>query len=166
MKIALPLILLNNMPWFWLGIAILMTILEGMTMGLTTIWLALAALVSMVLAFFIPSVTAQITIFLVLSIVLFIFTRPVALKKMKHGKIKTNSDRLIGMTGLVTETVSTDEPGQVKVGGQIWTARPAKPDDILEKGQSCVIKDIVGVTVLIASESTETSTNDTSTESE
>ena len=158
MKIALPLLLLNNMPWFWLGIAILMTILEGMTLGLTTIWLAIAALVSMVLAFFIPSVTVQIVIFLVLSIVLFIFTRPVALKKMKHGNVKTNSDRLIGMTGLVTETVSTDNPGQVKVGGQIWTARPEQPDLIFEKGQSCVIMNIVGVTVLLAP--------DTSSESE
>ena len=118
-------------------------------MGLTTIWLAIAALVSMVLAFFIPSITAQITIFLVLSILLFIFTRPLALKKMKHGTQRTNSDRLVGMKGLVLKTVTTDEPGQVKAGGQIWTARPAGPELTLEKGASCRIEGIEGVTLLV-----------------
>lgn len=152
MKIVLPLEILNNMPWIWLGIAILMTIIEGMTMGLTTIWLAIAALVSMILAFFLPSITVQITVFLLLSIVLFIFTRPVAVKKMKLGKVKTNSDRLIGMTGIVMETVSTDNPGQVKVGGQIWTARPDHSDMILQKGENCQIVRIQGVTVIVSQE--------------
>ncbi len=155
MEIALPLEILNNMPWFWLGVAVLMTIIEGMTMGLTTIWLAIAALASMVLAFIIPSVTAQITVFLILSIILFLFTRPVAIKKMKLGKEKTNSDRLIGMSALVTENVSTDEPGQVKVGGQIWTARPEPANLILEKGTACRILSIQGVTLLVAPESAE-----------
>ena len=156
MEIALPLEILNNMPWFWLGIAVLMTVIEGMTMGLTTIWLAIAALVSMILAFLIPSVTAQITVFLIISIVLFIFTRPVAIKKMKLGKEKTNSDRLIGMSGLVTEDVSTDKPGQVKVGGQVWTARPEPVDLVLEKGSACRIMSIQGVTLLVSLEESDT----------
>ncbi len=149
MNTALPLYVLNNMPWIWLGIAVLMTIIEGLTMGLTTIWLAIAALVSMILAFFIPSVTAQIIVFLILSIGLFIFTRPVAVKRMKLGKEKTNSDRLVGMKGQVTAPISFENPGQVKVRGQIWTARPENPEAELETGSECLIKKIEGVTLLV-----------------
>ena len=127
-----------------------MTIVEGLTMGLTTIWLAIAALVSMILAFFIPSVTAQITVFLILSITLFVFTRPLAVKKMKLGKEKTNSDRLVGMKGQVTVPVSPDDPGQVKVNGQIWTARMDQTSQTLGKGEYCIINRIEGVTLYIS----------------
>jgi len=149
MDIILPLGILNNMPWVWLGVAVLMTIIEGLTMGLTTIWLAIAALVSMILAFFIPSFTVQIIIFLILSITLFVFTRPIAVKKMKLGKVKTNSDRLIGMKGVVKIPVSSDSPGQVTVAGQIWTARPENADLLFPEGDHVQVVRIEGVTLII-----------------
>ena len=155
METALALTLFNNMPWVWLGVAVLMTVIEGLTLGLTTIWLAIAALVTMVFAFMIPSITVQIIVFLLLSILLFIFTRPIAVKKMKLGKEKTNSDRFVGMTAVVTKPVTTDNPGQVKVGGQIWTARPEVPDETFEKGITCRIAGIQGVTLLITHETEE-----------
>ncbi|MDC7239370.1 MAG: NfeD family protein [Spirochaetales bacterium] len=150
MEFALPLEMLNNMPWIWLGLAILMTIVEGLTMGLTTVWLALAALVCMILSFFIPSLTLQITIFLVLSIGMLLFTRPFALKKMKMGKVKTNSDRLVGMKGIVQIAVSQDNPGQVKVGGQIWTARPEDKDHSYQADEQVQVIRIEGVTIIVA----------------
>jgi len=149
MEIILPLEILNNMPWVWLGIAVIMTIIEGLTMGLTTIWLAIAALVSMILAFIIPSFTIQVIIFLILSIVLFVFTRPVAVNKLKLGKVKTNSDRLVGMTGVVKIPVSMDSPGQVTVGGQIWTSRPEDADLSFQEGEHIQVVRIEGVTLII-----------------
>ena len=153
MDIILPLGFLNNMPWVWLGIAVLMTIIEGLTLGLTTIWLAIAALVSMILAFFISSVTVQIIIFLVLSILLFVFTRPVAVKKMKLGKVKTNSDRLVGMKGIVKIPVTTDSPGQVTVSRQIWTARPENAEMTFEAGEQIQVVRIEGVTLIVGAPS-------------
>jgi membrane protein implicated in regulation of membrane protease activity len=150
MEIILPLYLVNNMPWVWLGIAVIMTIIEGLTMGLTTVWLALAALVSMVLAFFIPSLTTQITVFLILSILMLAFTRPLAVNKMKMGKEKTNADRLVGMTGIVKIPVSSDQPGQVKVAGQIWTARPEEFEMKFAIGEEIQIIRIEGVTLIIS----------------
>jgi len=152
METAIPLELLNNMPWVWLGIAVLMTIIEGLTMGLTTIWLAIAALVSMILAFFIVSIPAQIIVFLVISILLFVFTRPVAIKKMKLGSHKTNAESLVGKIGQVQVPVTKDNPGQVKVGGQIWTARPENPDETLGEGTKCRVVRIEGVTVIVEQE--------------
>ncbi len=151
MKPILPLVIVNNMPWFWLAIAILMTVVEGLTLGLTTVWLAIAGLVCMILAFFIPSVTLQIIVFLVLSIVMLVFTRPFAVKKLKLGRERTNADRLVGMKGIVLKQVKRDEPGQVKVGGQIWTARPDSADRIFEQDQEVRILKIEGVTLIVAS---------------
>jgi membrane protein implicated in regulation of membrane protease activity len=149
MEISLPLEIVNNMPWVWLTIAVIMTVIEGLTMGLTTVWLAIAALVSMILAFFIPSTTLQITVFLILSILMLLFTRPIAVKKMKLGKERTNSDRMIGMKGIVQIPVSQDNPGQVKVGGQIWTARPEdKEKEYTAEEQVQVIR-IEGVTLIV-----------------
>jgi membrane protein implicated in regulation of membrane protease activity len=139
------------MPWFWLGIAVIMTIVEGMTMGLTTVWLAIAALVCMILAFFIPSVTLQIIVFLILSIAMLVFTRPFAVKKLKLGRERTNADRLVGMKGIVQKQVKWDEPGQVKVGGQIWTARPEAAECVFELDQEVRILRIEGVTLIVAS---------------
>ncbi len=150
MDLALPLELLNNMPWVWLGIAVLMTIIEGLTMGMTTVWLALAALICMILSFFMPSVTLQITVFLVLSIAMLLFTRPLAVKKLKLGKVKTNSDRMVGMKGIVQIPVTNENPGQVKVGGQIWTARPDDKDHSYEAEEQVEVVRIEGVTIIVA----------------
>ncbi|QEN07613.1 NfeD family protein [Oceanispirochaeta crateris] len=150
MEIILPLEIINNMPWVWLGIAVVMTVIEGLTMGMTTVWLALAALICMVLAFIMPSATAQIVVFLVLSILMLIFTRPLAVRKMNMGKEKTNADRLIGMNGIVQIPVSADKPGQVKVAGQVWTARPEDPKSVFNSGDQVQVIRIEGVTIIIA----------------
>lgn len=149
MNIILPLEIVNNMPWIWLGVAIVMTIIEGLTMGLTTIWLAISALISMILAFFIPLVSTQIIIFLILSLLFLFTTRPLAVKKMKLGQEKTNADRLVGMNALVMKAIGPDEPGQVKVSGQIWTARAENPRErFAEKDHAAVIR-IEGVTLIV-----------------
>ncbi|MDC7233121.1 MAG: NfeD family protein [Spirochaetales bacterium] len=150
MEIALPLEIVNNMPWVWLTIAVIMTVIEGLTMGLTTVWLAIAAIISMILAFFIPSVTLQITVFLFLSIIMLLFTRPVAVKKLKLGREKTNSDRMVGMKGIVQVSVSQDNPGQIKVGGQVWTARPDNKEAEYSEGDQVVVLRIEGVTLIVS----------------
>ena len=124
-------------------------------MGLTTVWLAIAALVCLVLSFFIPSVTIQIIIFLILSIGMLLFTRPFAVKKMKLGGEKTNADRLVGMNAVVLKQIRWDEPGQVKAGGQIWTARPDTRGDVFEEDEEVCILRIEGVTLIVSSRKKE-----------
>ena len=143
------LFLLNNLPFVWLAVAVVMVIIEALTMGLATIWFALAALISMVLAFFhIPPVW-QILIFLVISAILIIFTRPVAVKKLQVGKIKTNAESLIGGKGRVTAPISADQKGQVQEAGQIWTATASDGGDIAE-GVHVRIERIEGVTLHVS----------------
>ena len=43
-------------------------------------------------------------------------------KKIKCNSEKTNIDRIIGMKGIVTEDITKDNIGEVKVDGKRWSA--------------------------------------------
>ena len=115
--------IMAHLPWLWLAMAILMTILEFIIPGLATIWFALGALVMIPLSLLPIQFAVQIVIFLVISVVLLIFTRPFAVKKLKANREKTNVDALAGKSALVIKPISKYEKGEVKIGGIVWTAR-------------------------------------------
>ncbi|MDC7124898.1 MAG: NfeD family protein [Spirochaetales bacterium] len=145
----MEIILLNNIPFIWLGIAILLIIIEATTVNLATIWFALGALISMVLAFLDIPFVWQILIFLILSSVLLAFTRPVLVKKLRVGAEKTNVESLVGKSGKVIVKITSDQKGQVKTGGQIWTAA-AIDDKTIEEGSQIKIEKIEGVTLYVS----------------
>jgi len=134
--------------WVWVGLTILLALIEVFTLGLTTVWFALAALVMVFLSFLPIPITFQILIFLAISAALLFFTRPIALKKLKIGKVKTNVDSLIGMHALVTRKISEFEKGEVKLNGQFWTARAENNSEILE-GTKCEVVRIEGVQAIV-----------------
>lgn len=140
--------ILQYLPWFWFGLAVLFTIIEVFTFGLTTIWFALGALLMMLLSPLPIPFVWQILIFLVISSLLLIFTRPVAIKKLKVGREKTNTDSLIGTKALVVKEISEFEKGLVKINGVEWSAQSIDSKTI-EKGSTCIIKVIEGVTLIV-----------------
>ncbi|MDR0319876.1 MAG: NfeD family protein [Treponema sp.] len=134
--------------WIWVGVTILMAIIEGLTLGLTTIWFALGALVMVFLSFLPIPFVFQVLIFLVISGVLLIFTRPIALKKFKTGRVKTNVDSLVGKHALVTRQITEFDKGEVKLSGQIWSARSEDGQTITE-GTKCEVVRIEGVQAIV-----------------
>ncbi len=115
---------MNPVALLWIGAAVIFIIIEAATMGLTTIWFAVAALVALVASIFNFSPLLQITVFLVVSAVLIYFTRPLAVKYLKIGTIRTNADKLVGGIGKVTEEIDNmNGKGLVKISGQVWTSR-------------------------------------------
>jgi membrane protein implicated in regulation of membrane protease activity len=139
------------MQFVWLGVAVILFMIEAATMSLTTIWFALGALISMVLAFLNLPLAWQILLFLIVSSILLIFTRPVAVDKLKIGKIKTNVESLVGQPGWVIKDISPEEKGQAKVAGQIWTAAAADGGSIAED-EKVIIEKIEGVTLYVRRE--------------
>lgn len=67
-------------PLIWLGILALLLVVEAITAGLTTIWFAGGALVAAIACYAGANLTVQILLFLCVSLVLLIFTRPLAMK--------------------------------------------------------------------------------------
>ena len=135
------------MHWIWAGLVIIFALIEVFTMGLYTIWFAIAALVMVFLSLFDISVTFQILLFLALSAKLFFVTRPLV-KKFRIGKEKTNVESLAGMHTIVTKTIGEFERGEVKLNGQIWSARSENNDEIAQ-GVKCEVVRIEGVFAIV-----------------
>jgi len=136
--------------WIWLGLTILFAIIEAITLGLTTVWFALAALLSIFLSFLPIPFEIQALIFLAVSAVLLFFTRPLAIKKFKTGREKTNVDSLIGKNALVIKKITEFDRGEVKLNGQIWSARLEEGSAIpIDEGTKCEVVNIEGVQLIV-----------------
>ena len=143
-------VLSNNLPWVWVAVTIICVVIESLTLSLTTIWLGISSFVLVFLAFTPIPFGAQLFIFVALSLVLLIFTRPVVKKKLNQRKIATNYERIIGQIALVTKKITALDKGSVKINGMEWTAA-VKEDITLEKGSKCIIEEIAGVTAYVKS---------------
>ncbi|MCR5494318.1 MAG: NfeD family protein [Treponema sp.] len=147
----MSLFILNNLMWFWLAVMIVCLIVEAFTFSLTSIWGAISALVLIFLSKIRLPFKWQLIIFLVLTIVLVLTTRPFAVKKLKLGKEKTNVDSLVGQKVLVVKDVTAFEKGEVKTkGGVIWSAKSdSSSEEKIKKGSTCEILSVEGNTLII-----------------
>lgn len=119
-----------TLPVIWTIILIALVILEASTLALTAIWLATGALVALIFSLLGFKLIVQVFVFIIVSIVLLIFTKPIVTKKLKVGIHKTNIDSMIGEHGVVIKQIGKLETGQVKVGGQIWTSVSETEEEI------------------------------------
>ena len=79
---------------------------------------------------------------MVLGVILLITTKPILQKTLKPKKASTNIERVLEMQGLVTEKISKNNNGEVKVDGKRWTAYA---DKTIEVGSIVNILKINGV---------------------
>lgn len=126
----------------WLAIIIILAVLEAMTVSLTTIWFVASGLVALVISFFTDSYLIQFGAFVLIGVILLITTKPLLNKTIKPKKSATNAERVLEMQGLVTEKISKNHNGEVKVDGKRWTAYS---DETIEVGSTVNILKINGV---------------------
>lgn len=123
------------MMWIWLGLIITLTLIELLTANLVTVWYIVSAILALVLSIFIDSYLIQFSVFVIVGTILLFTTRDYLMKLLVKKKEKTNLDRVVGMTGVVTEEISKNKPGEVKVDGKKWTAisnKKIKVDSIVK----------------------------------
>lgn len=135
----------------WIVLAVVLAIVEAMTVGLFTIWFAAGALVASLLSYYGAPFWAQVLVFLLISLLLLYFTKPLALKKLKIGTQKTNTDAILGQVAMVTEEIPPFGTGQVKLSGLIWTAVTMAGSDQLPvpTGTRVKVKRIEGVKLVV-----------------
>lgn len=134
--------------WIWVALVVVFALIELFTLGLTTVWFAIAAIIMVFLSLFKMPLPVQVLIFLSIAALLLIFTRPIAVKKLKMGKEKTNVDSLAGKRVLVIKTISEFEKGEVKLNGLIWAARSEDNTEIVE-GAKCEVLRVEGVQLIV-----------------
>ena len=137
-------------PIIWLGILAVLLIIEGLTTALTTIWFAGGALIAFVAALLGANIIIQQILWLVVSVILLVLTRPIAKKYIYKRQEHTNADRLIGQEAMVCEQINNLEgTGKVILNGIEWTARTADPTQSIEKGSVIRVLRIEGVKVIV-----------------
>ena len=109
----------------------------------------LAALVAAGVAGVGAPVEAQLAVFIIGSIATLGLLRPIARRHLKTpARIRTGTAALIGSRAVVLDRVDADH-GQVKIGGEVWTARPYDEDDVYETGARVEVVKIQGATALV-----------------
>ncbi len=135
---------------FWIIFAVMLGIVEGITVNFVSIWFAIGAVFAFVTAIFTDLIWVQIAVFVVVSIIALILTRPLVKKLLKNKTIPTNADRFVGKSGVVIEDIDEiSGTGQIKVMGQTWSAKPEKGISI-DKGEEVIINKIEGVKAVVA----------------
>ncbi|HZU46736.1 MAG TPA: NfeD family protein [Mycobacterium sp.] len=88
-------------------------------------------------------------VFLVVSVLLLVLVRPALRRRLTPAKgIPTGVKALEGKNALVVDRVARDE-GQVKLDGQMWTARPFDDADVYEPGELVTVMRIDGATAVV-----------------
>lgn len=133
----------------WILIAVIFAVIEAFTISLTTIWFTVGGVAACVVALLGGPLLLQIIVFLVVSIVLLYFTRPLAVKKLRIGHEKNNIDQMIGKTCLVTDIIEPYHTGQVKLNGLVWTAVAKNEQETLNQGEIVKIVKLEGVKLVV-----------------
>ena len=122
-------------PLAWLGILAILLVIEAITVGLTTVWFAGGALVACIASWLGGGIVVQLLLFFGVSVVLLIFTRPLAVRYMNKGVIQT-----------VNNLAQT---GQVRINDIEWTARTADDGEEIPTGAVVEIEEIRGVKLIV-----------------
>lgn len=134
----------------WIGLFIILIIIEIFTVGLTTIWFAIGALAAAGVNTLGANLIIQIIVFFAVSIVLMIFTRPWAAKHLNQKRLKTNYESKIGEIIKITERVDNlRQTGKSIVDGQEWTVRSQDNDVTLEKDELAKVISVSGVKLIV-----------------
>ena len=138
------------MTGIWLGITIVAAVVEAAVPALVSIWFVPGGLAALICALAGGAVWLQIALFLALSCLALVFTRPLAKRLQKPEPVGTNADRVLGAQGVVTEDIDNLlAQGRVSVLGNSWAARSARPQEKIPAGEQVTVERIEGVKLLV-----------------
>lgn len=136
----------------WLIALVAFLVIEGITVTLVCIWFAGGALIGLLAAALHAPIWLQVLLFLLVSIILLVYTRPIAMKFFNKDRVKTNVSGIIGKQAIVVDEIDNLQGlGKVTVGGQEWTARSIVEDQIIPVGTVVVVEEVKGVKLMVRS---------------
>lgn len=136
--------------YVWLIILIVCLIVESVTTQLVTLWFAAGAVGAMLAANLGANATVQMTVFLALSIALLLVFRPLLHGVLRTKQDKTNADRILNQRAVVMQTIDNqNETGQIRLMGQVWTARSLQDGNVFQLGETVIVREISGVKAMV-----------------
>ncbi len=139
-----------SMIVLWILVAVVFLVVELITVGMVSIWFLAGALAALILAALGAAVWLQITVFLVVSGVLFALLYPRLKHLVGRNRQATNADMVLGETCVVTRRIDNlAETGAVSVGGKVWSARTLNGETV-EEGELVRAAEIRGVKLYVS----------------
>jgi membrane protein implicated in regulation of membrane protease activity len=133
----------------WLGLSMVLGVAELASLDLVLLMLAVGALAGMGAALLGLDVWLQILAAAAASIAMLAFVRPSFVKRLHGGPdLQHGFTGLVGKEG-VTVAEITAEGGQVKLAGEIWTARPYDDFAVIPVGAKVQVFEIRGATAYV-----------------
>ena len=140
-----------NLIWIWFGLMAVMLIIELFTAGLTTIWFAAGALCAMAAGALGAGLAVQIAVFVAVSLLMLIFTRPIAARYLNRQTHKTNAEALVGRKVRVTQDINNlKEEGEVTANGLPWKARSSDDTVTFRRDEQVIVEGIEGVKLIVS----------------
>jgi membrane protein implicated in regulation of membrane protease activity len=134
----------------WLVLAVALGVAEMVSLDLILLMVAVGALVGALAALASFPVILQVLLAAGGSAAMLALVRPNLVARLHHGPtLVTGHNKLVGQQGVVTEELSTQQPGRVKIGGEIWSAQPYDESLTIEPGQTVEVFAIRGATAYV-----------------
>jgi membrane protein implicated in regulation of membrane protease activity len=137
--------------WVWWMIAAgVLAVGEIATLGFFLGPIAIAAVAAAIVALVGGGFAVQWIVFIVMSLASLLVLRPIATRHLRTpAQLRTGTAALVGSQALVLERVDRDG-GQVKLAGEVWSARSYDEDESFEPGARVEVMKIDGATALVA----------------
>ena len=135
--------------WLWILAALVSGIIEVMSVSFVFLMLAIGALAAGIAAACGANLMVQLIVFIIVSVALLVVLRPFLKGRIERSNnyVPSNTDRLIGKSGYVTETVG-ERHGRIQFSGGEWSARTEGPE--LPVGAEVRVDRIDGATAVVS----------------
>ena len=134
----------------WAAAIVVFGILEAVTVQLVSIWFVFGAVAALIASLCGANFITQVLIFVGVTVLTLLITRPIVKKHLKPKVQSTNADRCIGESAVVTQRIDNlASLGQVKVGGSVWSAR-SLGGEVIEAGEIVKVERIEGVKLIVS----------------
>ena len=133
----------------WLGLSMVLGVAELASLDLVLLMLAVGALAGMGAALLDLEVWAQILAAALASTAMLAFVRPSFVKRLHGGPdLQHGFTGLVGQEGVTVAEISA-QGGQIKLAGEIWTARPYDEFAVIPVGAKVQVFEIRGATAYV-----------------
>lgn len=140
----------DNLWAMWLGLGLLLAAAEMMTLDFTLLMLAVGALAAAGVAVVFPTAwVAQVLVASAVSIALLFVLRPTLIRKSRNAPgYRSSVSKLVGSEGTALSAIGRGRPGEVKVDGQVWSAR-VFGDQVVAAGDVIEVYEVDGTTLVV-----------------
>ncbi len=134
--------------WLVVGLALLAT--ESLSGEFVLAMLGGGALVAAAVTLLAGGLVPGLVAFALASVLLVFAVRPPLKRRLQHGMQDSlmHTRALVGTEAVVVARVDGDG-GRVKIGGELWSARPVHEDDVLDEGVTALVVEISGATAVV-----------------